>query len=145
MNHKFWATQNHPISINSTDESWFMVNEEEIPAFIDRKKSLPLNDAYKWCVIDINDPLELSELTSFLSDHYLEAEEFFRYDMTNEHIKWILQKPGYRKDWLLSIKDHETNSIIAFISGSPINLNLHGKNINTAVINLLCIRKIFFY
>ena len=56
-------------------------------------------------------------------------------------IEWAIYPPGYRDEWNLAIREKESNKLIAFISGIPLDVCVNKKIIQMLQINFLCVSK----
>lgn len=65
----------------------------------------------------------------------------FRFDYSADFLRWVLTPPGYRKDWLLGLRDENADKLVAFIAGIPVHCHIYKDTIPMAEINFLCIAK----
>ena len=57
-------------------------------------------------------------------------------------MKWALNVPGYKPDWILGVRGgNDKKRLYAFISGIPVTMQLHDKRVEMAEINFLCVHK----
>lgn len=68
-------------------------------------------------------------------------EKLFRFNYSQEFIKWAIAPKGYIKDWHIGVKIESTDKLIGFISAIPCKLSLSGTLINAAEVNFLCVHK----
>lgn len=101
-----------------------------------------LPDQYDWLNIDAEKKEDLLLIYKFLYDNYVD-DSMFRIHYTIDTLQWFLTAPGYYKELHVGIKLRETNQIIGFIAGIPINLNLYDGIKKICEINFLCIHKKF--
>ena len=95
---------------------------------------------YHWCNVDMQKEEELSELYDLLTNHYVEDDGGnFRFDYSKEFLKWALTPPGYKVDWLVGVRGGKNNKLFGFISGIPVKMMVHGKQVIMAEINFLCV------
>lgn len=101
-----------------------------------------LPDQYDWLNIDAESKEDLLLIYKFLYDNYVD-DTMFRIHYTIDTLQWFLTAPGYHKEWHVAMQLRETNQIIGFVAGIPINLNLDDETKKMAEINFLCIHKNF--
>jgi len=145
--HKFWDTQpvkklgelvegqvNEPLDPNT--------DVEQV-----RKEPYKMPAGFDWCVIDVHDADELSELYTLLTENYVEDDSaMFRFDYSREFLLWALTVPGFYKDWHVGVraagKDGKKGKLMGCITGVPVEANVHGRTcIPMAEINFLCVHK----
>jgi glycylpeptide N-tetradecanoyltransferase len=88
-NYKFWQTQPVP----SFDEARKAVEQEgpikEVDIAKVPKNPDNLRDEFEWCLLDLNNDKELSELYDLLSNHYVEDDEAqFRFNYSKNFFNW---------------------------------------------------------
>lgn len=102
--------------------------------------SLP--EGYRWCVVDMSLEKEANELYELLSNHYVEDDGGnFRFDYSMDFLKWALNPPGFKLDWILGVRGGKKDGLYAFISGIPVTMTSYGTQIAMAEINFLCVHK----
>lgn len=123
--HKFWKTQ--PVAQDNDSIEQLRegpIEPDKKPHEISRE-AVPLHKDFKWVTIDLNDPNELKEVYELLTHHYVEdADASFRFDYAAEFIEWALKPPGYVPDWHVGIRVSDTNKLVGFISGIPVDLRI---------------------
>ncbi|KAI8052247.1 acyl-CoA N-acyltransferase [Syncephalis plumigaleata] len=138
--HKFWKTQpvpQHGEPIKSEGPIEPSKKQEEL-----RQEPYPLPKEFKWCLVDINEEAEMSELYKLLSDNYVEDDDaMFRFDYTPAFIDWALKPPGWLPDWHLGVRVASNNKLVAFISGIPIDLRIRKDTQRIVEINFLCVTR----
>ena len=98
--------------------------------------------AFEWCTCDVTDKKVNDEVFDLLDNNYVEDDDaMFRFQYSREFLKWVLQPPGYVKDWHLGVRVVGTGKLVAFITGVPAKLTVKGKRLDLAEINFLCIHK----
>lgn len=82
------------------------------------------------------------ELYNLLSSHYVEDDGGnFRFDYSVEFLKWALNPPDTRPEWVIGVRGGKNNKLFGFISGIPVKMYVHGVLIEMAEINFLCVHK----
>ena len=70
----------------------------------------------------------MKELYELLSQNYVEdGDSMFRFDYSQEFLKWALQPPGWKKMWLISVRVSSNKMMVGFISAIPASLKIHAK------------------
>ena len=107
--------------------------------------NLPKN--FSWYDIDIFNSKDIKMLYEFLRDNYVEDDEgMFRFDYSEEFLKWHLSAPGFLKQWHVGVlhkSDDGTSRLVGFISGIPIHITVHGNQLSLVEINFLCVNSKF--
>ena len=76
-------------------------NPSEIP---DEPLALPAG--FIWSDFDCDNNDQLEEFRQFLDGHYSESDdETFRLKYPADKIKWIVQQPGYVKEWCFFVRN----------------------------------------
>jgi glycylpeptide N-tetradecanoyltransferase len=102
---------------------------------------------FEWCLVDLEDKDELSELYDLLYNHYVEdTDGSFRFDYSKEFLSWALKPPGYRKEWHIGVRTKPTaegkkGKLVAFIAGIPVKLKVRGAALDASEINFLTIHR----
>lgn len=97
---------------------------------------------FEWSNVDINDDVQADELYTLLKMNYVEDEDnMFRFEYPVDFLRWILCPPNYVPSWHIGIRLSSNNKLVAFISGIPVKMMVHGKEVKMAEINFLCIHK----
>ncbi|SIO73350.1 glycylpeptide N-tetradecanoyltransferase [Babesia microti strain RI] len=141
-NHKFWNTQ--PVTQPDqklTENDFGPISDIDT---VDKVRSdpYPLPSGFKWVVCDIHQESDRLQIYELLRDHYVEdMEKLFRFNYSQEFIKWAIAPKGYIKDWHIGVKIESTDKLIGFISAIPCKLSLSGTLINAAEVNFLCVHK----
>ncbi|KAJ5509652.1 hypothetical protein N7527_011795 [Penicillium freii] len=139
--YKFWKTQPVPQFNEDSGKSKGgpikVINLDEVP-----KGPYPLLDGFEWGTIDPEDEKEVGELHELLSNHYVEDDDStFRLNYSPVFLRWALTAPGWQKQWHIGVRASASQKVVAFISGLPININVHAQTIKVIEINFLCIHK----
>ena len=125
-------------------------NHSEGPIVADKKpeeiREAPYNmpAGFEWCIVDIDDGEQRLELYTLLANNYVEDDDcLFRFDYSEEFLKWALSPPGYRNDFLLGVRATKTQKLVAFISAVPANVHVYDRKPELVVveINFLCVHK----
>lgn len=104
--YKFWNTQPVPKINETTDE----VGEGEFHKAIEPDKTISeikqdsyaLPEGFVWDTLDLNNEVILKELYTLLNENYVEDDDaMFRFDYQPEFLRWALQPPQWRKEWLV--------------------------------------------
>eukprot|EP01116_Phalansterium_solitarium_P016084 TRINITY_DN364_c0_g1_i4.p1 TRINITY_DN364_c0_g1~~TRINITY_DN364_c0_g1_i4.p1 ORF type:complete len:402 (+),score=135.78 TRINITY_DN364_c0_g1_i4:175-1380(+) len=137
--HEFWDTQ--PVPRLGTDVAQY--GEIATPSADDvRREPFPLPPGFGWCETDIDDPATLNEVYSLLSEHYVEDDDnMFRFNYSVPFLCWALKPPGYRREWHIGVRATSNGKLLAFITGVPATVAVHGRELTVAEINFLCVHK----
>lgn len=101
-----------------------------------------LPPGYEWCSCDMTDSKTQEEVYELLTNNYVEDDDaMFRFQYSQEFLKWALRPPEYHGDWHVGVRLKVTQTLVAFITGVPAKLRVKGKEIDLAEINFLCIHK----
>ncbi|KAF4969329.1 hypothetical protein FSARC_3403 [Fusarium sarcochroum] len=136
--YKFWKTQ--PVSqFNSTngvtDGPIRLIEPEDIPP--EPEKLLP---GYEWATLDLDNETHLDEVFHLLADHYVEDDDNdFRFLYAKDLLKYVLQPPGWIKNWHVGIRSSESQELVACICGIPSTVTIRRKELQVSVIDYLCI------
>ena len=91
----------------------------------------------------MNNDIILNAIHEFLSNHYVtDCNNMYRLDYSKEFLKFGLKSPNYKDDLNLGLLyvTQESFTIVGFISGSEITLNINKDiNLKSVVINFLCV------
>ena len=157
--YKFWNTQpvpkfKEPNLLQTTDGS----NGESLPegAILPDKmcrasaKAEPekLLEGFEWCLVDLDDEEELTELYDLLDNHYVEdTDGSFRFKYSVKFLSWALKPPGWKKDWHIGVRTKSSSEgkkgrLVAFIAGIPVTLKVGAEaKFNSTEINFLTIHR----
>lgn len=92
--------------------------------------------------LDIADDKDAHMVYTLLREHYVEDEHgIFRFDYPVELLRWVLQVPGYHKDWHVGVKAQGKDKLLAFISGTPRKMQVNENTLKVGCVNFLCIHK----
>ena len=82
------------------------------------------------------------ELYNLLTNHYVEDDTAsFRFDYSIDFLKWALNPPGFKPEWLIGVRVGAKRRLYGFISGVPVNVSCLGKLVPMAEVNYLCVHK----
>jgi glycylpeptide N-tetradecanoyltransferase len=141
--HMFWETQ--PVRHHKDGENQEqMEGAIDVPQQISDIKQEPYNlpSNYEWCVCDVTNDRTMKEVYALLSNNYVEDDDnMFRFDYSVQFLRWALQPPGYFPDWHIGVRAKASKKLVAFITGIPARVHVHGKLVFMAEINFLCIHK----
>ncbi|ORX62820.1 N-myristoyl transferase [Hesseltinella vesiculosa] len=138
--HRFWRTQ----PVLKYDEVSDEIGAIEPSVPVDQVKQTPesLPNDFEWCELDMRDEQDAKELYDFLTKNYVEDDGGqFRFDYSFEFLRWALQPPGWRKDWLVGVRVTSTRRLVAFISAIPVHLRTMDKVTLMTEINFLNVHK----
>eukprot|EP00164_Ancoracysta_twista_P007549 GFYU01010741.1.p1 GENE.GFYU01010741.1~~GFYU01010741.1.p1 ORF type:complete len:422 (+),score=144.14 GFYU01010741.1:122-1387(+) len=138
--HKFWDTQPVPKMDENTvtvKPKAFEGDEKDV-----RQEPYKIPDAFRWVECDVNDPAELKEIYTLLSENYVEDDDaMFRFDYSPEFLNWALLPPGWLKEWHVGIRAQQSNKLVAFITGIPADVRVRDETRKMVEINFLCVHK----
>lgn len=142
--HTFWdkqpVTTDKKAAIGLVDSNYIKKSNEpptEIPKILN------------WCCFDINDKNDFDEFHNFLLNNYNNENEDFPLHYTDDILKWSLDLniKSYKvknlnslKSWNLGLRS-EYGNLIGVITAVPVNLIIQGKDIDTSIVNHLCVVK----
>lgn len=138
--HKFWDTQpmikeNIELTINEP------INTKQDCSLI-RQTCYNLPEEFEWQNINIHDEQQLQELYLFLSKNYFQNKEVGLSSFYQpEFLKWALDVPNQKEEYIISIRLKKTNKIMGCGTGVPINVSINNKIKQTGIINFLCVHK----
>ncbi|CAJ0580956.1 unnamed protein product, partial [Mesorhabditis spiculigera] len=141
-NHQFnfWNTQPVPKFDEKVEENTFIEPDQE-PSLI-RSEPFSLPQPFEWSDVDLEDPAQLKELYSLLSDNYVEDDDnMFRFDYSSDFLKWALQIPGWLPQWHCGVRAASSKKLVAFISAIPQAVRIYDKTKKMVEINFLCVHK----
>ena len=118
--HEFWDKQ--PVPREGTK-----VGEIEANRSVS-STPLKLGDGFVWstCTTD--------EARKFLENHYLDDDDTFKFNYTQDILRWSTEIPGYE-----NIVIRADGDIVGYISSVPIKLRIEDKVVNAVQINFLCV------
>eukprot|EP01018_Ginkgo_biloba_P010722 Gb_04019 [translate_table: standard] len=141
--HRFWETQ--PVGQFKDRENPNLNEgpiEEPLPLSEVKQDPYNLPSQYEWCTCDIDSPETLAEIYNLLTNNYVEDDEnMFRFDYSKDFLRWALKPPGYYKSWHIGVQIKVSRKLVAFITGVPARIRVHGKVVMMAEINFLCVHK----
>ena len=143
--YKFWDTQ-PVISFKDKVEKAGPIDDSNILENV-KKDPYSLPKGFSWYDVDIHNKEDLTTLYEFLRDNYVEDDEgMFRFDYSEDFLKWHLTAPGYLKQWHCSVfyaSQDGSSKMVGFISGIPIHIHVHEKELKLVEINFLCVNSKF--
>lgn len=110
----------------------------------DEIRSHPYNmpKGFEWSDVDMNSDEQRMELYNLLTNNYVEdGDALFRFDYSENFLKWALTPPGYRSEYLLGVRATASKKLIAFISAVPTNMRVRSESLDVVEVNYLCIHK----
>ncbi|KAF2664982.1 N-myristoyl transferase [Microthyrium microscopicum] len=118
------------------------IDKDQVP-----KEPVPMpDDRFAWVTMDLTKENETKEVYDLLSNHYVEDDEaMFRFNYSENFLHWALKAPGWQMEWHVGVRvkkpDGTLGSLVAFVSGIPIDLRVRGKTFRSAEVNYLCVHK----
>lgn len=107
-----------------------------------RAEPYALPAAYEWCTCDMDSDAEMREVYTLLTNNYVEDDDnMFRFDYSQEFLRWALKPPGCFKSWHVGVRAKASRKLVAFITGVPATIRLRDKHVRLAEINFLCVHK----
>jgi len=146
VDHKFWGSMPVP----QMSEELMKQEDAALSGPIDDKKTIEMvkKDAYKlpdgfeWTDCDVHCQETIKEIYTLLNENYVEDDDcMFRFDYAPEFITWALTPPGFHPEWHVGVRASKSQKLVAFITGCPAHMNVHGKSIKMAEVNFLCVHK----
>ena len=112
---------------------------------LDSIRTTPYNmpPGFTWGPVPVTEPESLLELYKLLTHNYVEDDDaLFRFDYSPEFLVWALTPPGWRTDFLVGVYNNsKQKKLVAFISGVPTTMQIHGQAVPVVEINFLCVHK----
>ena len=91
-----------------------------------RKDPYALPASFEWSDIDLSDKDQCSELYTLLHENYVEdGDNMFRFDYSIPFLRWALNPPGSKVEWMVGVRVSSTRKLVAFISCTPAELFAH--------------------
>nr|CCC94432.1 putative N-myristoyl transferase [Trypanosoma congolense IL3000] len=140
---RFWVSQ-PVLQLEDPDPSTVgLIKEQTIDEV--STEPLPIPPAYEWWTPNVEDPEDLRHIYSLLRDNYVEdRESMFRFNYSQEFLRWALTPPGYRPSWHVAVRLKYDKTTLGFVAGIPITMRLgtpkriledRKKNNDDAVVN----------
>ncbi|GFH23309.1 glycylpeptide N-tetradecanoyltransferase [Haematococcus lacustris] len=76
-----------------------------------------------------------------LSQWYNSRTRSYRFCYSPAFLRWALQPPGTKLDWLLGVRVRASRKLVGFISGVPADIRVDKRVIPMVEINFLCVHK----
>lgn len=138
--YKFWSTQ--PVPKMDEDIVGNEAIEPDKPIDEIRAEPYTLPEGFKWELLNLDEPLQLRELYTLLTENYVEDDDaMFRFDYQECFLYWALKPPGWKLDWHLGVRVVKSGRLVAFISAIPGTLNVYQSIRRMVEINFLCVHK----
>src|SRR4051812_12120199 len=64
-----------------------------------------------------------------------------RFNYSPAFLRWCLQAPGYKMDWLVGVRVKTNKKLVGFISAIPANMRVNTNVVPMVEINFLCVHK----
>lgn len=134
--YKFWSTQ--PVKklreITYVDGEIEHKNPEEIPT-----NPGPLLEGFEWTNMDFNNDQDVNEISEFVNKYYVEDKNgTFRLHYSPEMLKWMYKTYNHIAISVKYIVDNK-KTIIGFICGKVVKMQINKKQMDMIEINLLCV------
>lgn len=141
---RFWDTQPVP-KFTEEPETSEPIEANKKPEEI-RAEPYNLPEGYAWDTLDINDDKILTELYMLLNENYVEDDDrMFRFDYSPRFLRWVLQPPGWKKDWHCGVRATKSGKLVGFIGATPAEVKIAAGQqkdiVNMVEINFLCVIK----
>ncbi|SAM06982.1 hypothetical protein [Absidia glauca] len=138
--HKFWNTQ--PVPKHDEQITDMGPIEPSIPVDQVSKEPTALPKEFEWCELDMNVEKDAKDLYDLLTLNYVEDDDAqFRFDYSVNFLKWALQPPNTRKEWLTGVRVASNKKLVAFISAIPVQLRTFDRSTLMTEINFLNVHK----
>jgi len=135
-NYKFWSTQ----PVKKIREITYIDGEIEHKTPDDiLSDSGQLPDGFEWCNMDFNNEQDGKDITEFLNKYYIEDKSGnFRLHYSEELLHWMYNGKNHIA---ISVKYNVDNkkTIIGFVCGKVVKMQVNRKQLDMIEINLLCI------
>lgn len=78
-----------------------------------------------------------------LANNYVEDDDhMFRFAYSSDFLKWALTPPGFVESWHVGVRTtNKARKLVAFISGVPADVYIHGTKVRLCEIDFLCVDK----
>ena len=142
--HKFWETQ--PVAqfkreLDRGSGAEGAIDPIMTPAEV-KQDAWKINELFEWCACDMTDESTKNEVFDLLQNNYVEDDDaMFRFQYSQEFLKWALQPPGFVSDWHLGVRVAANKKLVAFITAVPAKMQVRSNTLNLVEINFLCIHK----
>eukprot|EP00604_Paraphysomonas_vestita_P002595 CAMPEP_0174819418 /NCGR_PEP_ID=MMETSP1107-20130205/2634_1 /TAXON_ID=36770 /ORGANISM="Paraphysomonas vestita, Strain GFlagA" /LENGTH=180 /DNA_ID=CAMNT_0016032861 /DNA_START=23 /DNA_END=566 /DNA_ORIENTATION=- len=124
--HIFWDTQPVPKLNDKFDENG-PIDEIKTPADV-RQEPYGMPKGFEWVSLDVNDPVQLTEIYTLLTENYVEDDDnMFRFDYSREFLQWALQPPGYLQEWHVGVRTSNNGKLVGFITAIPADISVQIK------------------
>jgi len=68
-------------------------------------------------------------------------DNMFRFDYSQEFLRWALKPPGFRREWHLGVRVKTNKKLVGYITAIPAHLRVEDKTVPLVEINFLCVHK----
>ncbi|KAI9771768.1 MAG: glycylpeptide N-tetradecanoyltransferase [Geoglossum umbratile] len=138
--YKFWQTQPVPRfdeQAQGEEGPIKMIDPQQVST-----EPSALIEGFEWVTMDLAQKEQLDEVFELLTGHYVEDDEaMFRFNYSTSFLDWALKAPGWRKEWHVGVRATQSQRLVAFISGVPVQLRVRASVLHCSEINFLCIHK----
>lgn len=140
--HVFWDTQPVPKIDAAVESTANEAIEADKPISEIKQDPYPLPAAFEWTDTDIDNDEILKQVYTLLNENYVEDDDnMFRFDYSQEFLRWALKPPGFRREWHLGVRVKANKKLVGYITAVPAHLRVEGKIIPLVEINFLCVHK----
>ncbi|KAK9836277.1 hypothetical protein WJX81_001521 [Elliptochloris bilobata] len=136
----FWETQ--PVS--QFDDQAAAEGPIDAPKTVAdvRQEPYTLPKEFEWSTCDVNDTKTVEEIYQLLTFNYVEDDDnMFRFDYSQDFLKWALQPPGTRPEWVLGVRVASSGKLVGFITAVPARVRVRAAALAMVEINYLCVHK----
>ncbi|XP_043229106.1 glycylpeptide N-tetradecanoyltransferase 2-like isoform X1 [Amphibalanus amphitrite] len=138
--YQFWETQPVLKIDQDAEGNEPLEGDKEVSEVRAEPYSLP--DGFKWDTMNLDDPEQLNELYTLLTNNYVEDDDnMFRFDYSPKFLDWALRPPGWVTDWLCGVRVTKSNKLVGFISAIPATINIYKRTQRMVEVNFLCVHK----
>lgn len=135
--HRFWDSQPVPKVSEEISVKCGPLKDGMTVAQV-RSEPYQLPPGFEWVTLDVTEAGQMTELYDLLAKHYVEDDDAcFRFDYSQDCLKWALTPPGFVKDWHIGVK--AGGKLVASISAIPATLKIHNDKLRLAEVNFLCV------
>ncbi|XP_037076562.1 glycylpeptide N-tetradecanoyltransferase 1-like [Pollicipes pollicipes] len=139
--YQFWETQ-PVLKIGEETTSGNEPLEADKAVSEVRAEPYSLPDGFQWDTLDLDDPEQLKELYTLLTNNYVEDDDnMFRFDYSPTFLDWALRPPGWQTDWHCGVRVTKSRKLVGFISAIPATIHIYKREQRMVEVNFLCVHK----
>jgi glycylpeptide N-tetradecanoyltransferase len=131
--HKFWSSQPVRNEESKIVEPIEIISEENL-----NKNQYALPKGYEWIDCDLTDKNTISKLQKFLSENYVEGNDF-HLSYSTEFLQWALLTPGYIPALHTGVMNN--GILVGFISATPSTIKSFDTIQRMVEVNFMCVHK----